>query len=240
MVSPLIGGLISHFIRDKVVGRKVACVAVVIPFVMLTIPLIILLIMACFIHDHDQGKLTAQIERNAEEVVTAPQPQVMVTSSTVLNETRIQISNNSNKEVVTHKSSSTSGGATVNVVVTTDVIVPRRTEPEPKPDPHLPCARSVGIAMVATKTLPPVGVLLVTYEGLGQPRTPSAVSEAPTLTHRSAASHLVAVPAQSSVVVYKLEAVSAVVSGSLPFRFPSVSSIVVVFIRLVAAALRLR
>ncbi|MED6175679.1 hypothetical protein PIB30_080653, partial [Stylosanthes scabra] len=153
MVSPLIGGIISHFIRDKVVEHKVTAVAVLIPFLMLTIPVFTAFIMPFFIHDHDHGKLTAQIERNAEVVVTAPQPQVMVTSSTVVREIRIQISDNSKKEVVTQKSSSTSGGVTVNVVVP----VPKTTEPEPepKPDPHLPCARSVGIAMVATKASPP-------------------------------------------------------------------------------------
>ncbi|MED6159977.1 hypothetical protein PIB30_047213 [Stylosanthes scabra] len=37
------------------------------------------------------------------------------------------------------------------------------------------------------------------------------------------------VPAKSSLVVFKLGAISALVSGSLPFRFPSVSATVVVF-----------
>ncbi|MED6217527.1 hypothetical protein PIB30_018541 [Stylosanthes scabra] len=85
--------------------------------------------MACRDHNHDQGNLTAQIERNnAEVVATDPQPQVMVTSNTVVNETRIQISNNSNNKAVTQKSSSTSGGVTVNVVITTNdyfLLLPR-------------------------------------------------------------------------------------------------------------------
>ncbi|MED6208178.1 hypothetical protein PIB30_042710 [Stylosanthes scabra] len=61
----------------------------------------------------------AQIERNAE-VVRAPQPQGMVRTSSIVNKTRIQVPNNF--KPVTHKSSSstsTIGGVTVNVVVTT-------------------------------------------------------------------------------------------------------------------------
>ncbi|MED6212681.1 hypothetical protein PIB30_085910 [Stylosanthes scabra] len=40
--------------------------------------------------------------------------------------------------------------------------------------------------------------------------------------------------AKSSLAVFKLGVVSAVVSGSLPFRFPSISAIVVVFSKLPA------
>ncbi|MED6175680.1 hypothetical protein PIB30_080654 [Stylosanthes scabra] len=151
MASPLIGCLISLSIEDKIV----AAFAVSIPYVMISIAILICIIQFLIEdHYHDHEKLTAQIEGNAEEVVTAPQPQVMVSRSTVVNETWIQISNNSNKELVTHKSSFISGG------VTTNVTVPKTTEPKPepkpKPDPHLPCGSSVGIAMVATKALPPV------------------------------------------------------------------------------------
>ncbi|MED6137647.1 hypothetical protein PIB30_066883 [Stylosanthes scabra] len=157
--------LIISVLIKRYVGETVVVIVEVIYIIsFVSIPCVLFMIDAC----HEEP----QIERNAQ-AVRAPQPQGMVRTSSTVNETRIQVPNNS--KAVTHKSSSTStsGGVTVNVnvVVTTNVTVPRRTEPElkpkllePKPDPRLPCGRSVGIAMVATKALPPV----ISTEGIGR------------------------------------------------------------------------